>query len=60
VRLESEAQARLAESRRERAMLQQRVESSMQTGNDEEDSHSRGEQTLQTESEADGDTNREK
>jgi hypothetical protein len=41
-------------------MLQHKVESSLQTGNDDDDSHSRGEQSLLTEQEADGDTNRDK
>ena len=49
------AQARLAESRQERVILHHKAEASLETRNEEDDSNSRGDQSLLTEQEADGD-----
>lgn len=51
VKLEALAQARLAESRQERAEALVKAESALDTRNEEEDSNSRGEQSLLTEQE---------
>jgi hypothetical protein len=49
VRLEGMAQSKLTESRQERALQMQRAESSHETRNDDDESGSRGDQSLMTE-----------
>lgn len=55
VRLEGLAQARLAESRAERAKVLRNAESTLESKHDEDDSNSKGDLSLMIEQEADAD-----
>jgi hypothetical protein len=55
VRLEGLAQARLAESRHERAAMLRKAESTLDSRHDEDDSNSKGDLSLMMEQEADSD-----
>jgi hypothetical protein len=55
VRLEGLAQARLAESRNERAKMLRNAESTLESRQEEDDSNSKGDLSLMMEQEADAD-----